>query len=117
MLQVFFLVVVFGLFNGLGLLPVILSWIGPAPYLNARQQPESPNQSISLKDISGTNTDLNRLLTQNNRKKSVTQTSNIEKVEQYIDSLPDRQVSTYCKCRLFSGEKTKVFCSKMQDFK
>ena len=31
-LQVFFTVVVFGLFHGLAYLPVILSWIGPEPY-------------------------------------------------------------------------------------
>lgn len=92
-LQVFFLVVVFGLFNGLGLLSVILSWIGPAPYLNARKQPESPDLSISLKEISGTNTNLDKLLTHNSRKRSATQASNIEKVEQYIDSLPEHQVS------------------------
>ena len=30
--QVFFLVVAFGLFNGMVFLPVILSLIGPAPY-------------------------------------------------------------------------------------
>lgn len=31
-IQVFFLVVVFGLFHGLAYLPVVLSWIGPDPY-------------------------------------------------------------------------------------
>lgn len=33
--QIFFLVVLFGLFHGLVYLPVILSWIGPSPYLTA----------------------------------------------------------------------------------
>ena len=32
LLQVFMTVVIFGLFHGLVYLPVILSWIGPAPY-------------------------------------------------------------------------------------
>lgn len=32
LLQIFFLVVLFGLFHGVVLLPVILSWIGPKPY-------------------------------------------------------------------------------------
>ena len=33
--QVNFLVVLFGLFHGLFLIPVLLSWIGPDPYPNA----------------------------------------------------------------------------------
>jgi hypothetical protein len=32
LLQVFFTVVVFGLFHGLVYLPVVLSWLGPEPY-------------------------------------------------------------------------------------
>ncbi|XP_033117037.1 patched domain-containing protein 3-like isoform X2 [Anneissia japonica] len=35
--KIFFLVVLFGLFHGLVLLPVLLSWIGPAPYASAVQ--------------------------------------------------------------------------------
>ncbi|XP_070562444.1 patched domain-containing protein 3-like isoform X2 [Ptychodera flava] len=33
--KIFFLVVLFGLFHGLVFLPVMLSWIGPSPYLSA----------------------------------------------------------------------------------
>lgn len=32
LLQIFLLVVVFGLFHGVVLLPIILSWVGPKPY-------------------------------------------------------------------------------------
>ena len=34
--QVFFCVVVFGMFHGMMFLPVVLSWIGPKPYLSAQ---------------------------------------------------------------------------------
>ena len=40
--QVFFLVVVFGLFHGLAFLPVLLSWIGPSPYLSADKRYQDP---------------------------------------------------------------------------
>lgn len=45
--KVFFLVVVFGLFNGITLLPVVLSWVGPAPHLNASTGPPSASRSGS----------------------------------------------------------------------
>jgi len=44
-LQIFFLVVLFGLFHGLVFLPVVLSIIGPDPYLSASgAQDASPFQ-------------------------------------------------------------------------
>ncbi|XP_067935970.1 patched domain-containing protein 3-like [Watersipora subatra] len=89
--KVFFLVVVFGLFNGLALLPVLLSWIGPAPYHTATYKVITSNMSITLKDLSNSKpVDLDRLLT--GRKRTIPDTSNLEKVEQYIESLPDRTV-------------------------
>ena len=39
--QIFFGVVIFGLFHGLLLLPVLLSWFGPAPYTSAYQKHEN----------------------------------------------------------------------------
>jgi len=89
--KVFFLVVVFGLFNGLGLLPVLLSWVGPAPYSTATHKMITSNMSITLKDLSGSKhaVDIDKLLTGNKSHKSIPNTSNQEKVEQYIDSLPE----------------------------
>jgi hypothetical protein len=43
--RVFLLVVVFGLFHGLTLLPVILSWIGPPP--NLEHQPRDDSSETS----------------------------------------------------------------------
>lgn len=37
-LQIFSLVILFGLFHGLVLFPVVLSWIGPKPY---KQKPNT----------------------------------------------------------------------------
>lgn len=71
-------------------LPVVLSWVGPAPYLTARHRVLNSSMSLALKDISGSRrTDIDKLLTKN---RSFTQTSNKEKVEQYIDGLPESQV-------------------------
>ena len=52
--KIFLLVVTFGLFHGLILLPVLLSLIGPAPYLNSKpateeQENTSKNDQISVK--------------------------------------------------------------------
>merc|ERR1711892_257581 len=52
--KIFLLVVTFGLFLGFILLPVLLSLIGPAPYLNAKpateeQENTSKNDQISVK--------------------------------------------------------------------
>lgn len=86
---------VFGLFNGLGLLPVLLSWVGPAPYSTATHKMITSNMSITLKDLSGSKhaVDIDKLLTGNKSHKSIPNTSNQEKVEQYIDSLPEPTVS------------------------
>ena len=46
--KIFLMVVAFGLFHGLILLPVILSLIGPAPYLNAK--PANEEQKITGKN-------------------------------------------------------------------
>ena len=46
--RVFLLVVVFGLFHGLTLLPVILSWIGPPP--NLEHQPGDDSSETSSVD-------------------------------------------------------------------
>lgn len=43
--QVFLGVVVFGLFHGLALLPVILSLIGPRPYKTAHHEPEEADDA------------------------------------------------------------------------
>lgn len=50
--------------------------------------------SITLKDLSGSKhaVDIDKLLT-GSRSKSIPNTSNTEKVEQYIHSLPDPTVS------------------------
>ena len=87
--------VVFGLFNGLGLLPVLLSWVGPAPYNTATHKMITSNMSITLKDLSGSKhaVDIDKLLTGNKSHKTIPNTSNLEKVEQYIDSLPEPTVS------------------------
>ena len=50
--RVFLLVVVFGLFHGLILLPVILSLIGPAPYLNSKPADEEHTSSSGKYQIS-----------------------------------------------------------------
>lgn len=49
LLQIFFLVVVFGLFHGLLLLPVVLSLVGPDAYpnLTSHDIPKSPSNAIS----------------------------------------------------------------------
>ncbi|XP_071954155.1 patched domain-containing protein 3-like [Antedon mediterranea] len=39
--KIFLLVVIFGLFHGLVLLPVLLSWFGPEPYPSAGESPDS----------------------------------------------------------------------------
>lgn len=85
--------VVFGLFNGLGFLPVLLSWVGPMPYLTATQKVINSNMSISLKEISGSRrTDIDKIITRStSHKNSLPHTSNIEKVEQFIDSLPEQE--------------------------
>lgn len=43
--KVFFSVVVFGLFHGLVFLPILLSWVGPAPY-NTAQDPEDEQSHL-----------------------------------------------------------------------
>lgn len=48
MIQVFFLVVIFGLFHGLVYLPIILSWIGPSPYGSA----SSPGEKHKISTVS-----------------------------------------------------------------
>jgi len=55
-LQIFFLVVVFGLFHGLVLLPVVLSLIGPKAYpsLTSHDLPKSPSNVVSSSEhVSG----------------------------------------------------------------
>lgn len=47
--QVFFLVVVFGLFHGLAYLPAILSWLGPSPYLSADRRYQSESELKEIK--------------------------------------------------------------------
>ena len=46
--QVFVTVVIFGLFHGLVYLPVILSWVGPAPYDTA--EPVSKPRECTIED-------------------------------------------------------------------
>ncbi|XP_033736833.1 protein patched homolog 1-like [Pecten maximus] len=46
--KVFLLVVVFGVFHGLAYLPVLLSWIGPSPYLSAEREERGPGE-VELK--------------------------------------------------------------------
>lgn len=86
--------VVFGLFNGLLLLPVLLSWMGPVPYRTATHKVLTSNMSITLKDLSTSKhaVDIDKLLTGSAPKSNIPNTSNQEKVELYIDSLPDRTV-------------------------
>ena len=83
----------FGLFNGLGLLPVLFSWVGPAPYLTATHKMITSNMSITLKDLSGSKPgiDLSKL-TGTEPKRTLPDTSNRQKVEEYIASLPERTV-------------------------
>lgn len=50
----FFLVVVFGLFNGVCVLPVLLSWMGPPPYLNAKSMTPAEESSVKLHTSSAT---------------------------------------------------------------
>ncbi|XP_071952393.1 patched domain-containing protein 3-like [Antedon mediterranea] len=45
--KVFLLVVLFGLFHGLVLLPVLLSWFGPAPYASALISPTGTDISVN----------------------------------------------------------------------
>lgn len=46
--KIFLLVVLFGLFHGVVLLPVILSWIGPKPYYSHTQKPILPSENVLL---------------------------------------------------------------------
>ena len=48
LLQVFLGVTIFGLFHGLVYLPVLLSWIGPRPYYNAREE-QYPEDNIDTR--------------------------------------------------------------------
>ena len=48
--RVFLLVVVFGLFHGLALLPVILSWIGPPPNVEHSRPDEDSSGTSSVED-------------------------------------------------------------------
>ncbi|XP_013382604.1 protein patched homolog 1 [Lingula anatina] len=51
--KVFFGVVVYGLFHGLIYLPVILSWLGPAPYLSAIKEAEEEEAEDKLRMENG----------------------------------------------------------------
>ena len=52
-LQVFILVVIFGLFHGLCFLPVVLSIIGPKPYYNAGPEgTESSRLTTNVEKVS-----------------------------------------------------------------
>ncbi|KAK3091271.1 hypothetical protein FSP39_018506 [Pinctada imbricata] len=51
--KVFFLVVIFGLFHGLAFLPVLLSWIGPSPYLSADKRYQDPEFKHPEHDLQG----------------------------------------------------------------
>ena len=54
--RVFLLVVVFGLFHGLALLPVILSWIGPPPNVeHSRPDKDSSGRRKSKRNLLGKN--------------------------------------------------------------
>ncbi|XP_077981544.1 patched domain-containing protein 3-like [Glandiceps talaboti] len=46
--KIFFLVVLFGLFHGLMVLPVLLSWIGPSPYMSAEERGTKEDDAIAL---------------------------------------------------------------------
>ncbi|XP_069127848.1 patched domain-containing protein 3-like isoform X2 [Argopecten irradians] len=47
--KVFLLVVIFGVFHGLVYLPVLLSWIGPAPYMSAEREEPPVSRDVELK--------------------------------------------------------------------
>ena len=46
---------IFGLFNGMCVLPVLLSWFGPPPYLNATNVSLTSRMSLKLKTLSSQN--------------------------------------------------------------
>ena len=55
--QIFFLVVIFGLFHGLVYLPVLLSWIGPSAYTTADRRYKGDDE-----DNQGTDSNKNAAL-------------------------------------------------------
>ena len=53
MMQVFFTVVLFGLFHGLAYLPVVLSWIGPNPYQSSNPHGVKGNEKSHSSEQNG----------------------------------------------------------------
>lgn len=61
--QVFFTVVLFGLFHGLVYLPVVLSWLGPEPYHTSSVH-MSPRRQIEMDKASNGHVEGSKLLDQ-----------------------------------------------------
>lgn len=59
-MQVNLLVVILGLWNGLILLPVLLSWMGPPPYLSAQLQSTHYRSTLKVSESAADNLALER---------------------------------------------------------